>query len=137
LFYDFAIVLQTVLQEKNMGVLFGELVVDLGYITQQQLDEAIFMQKKGRAKLGQIMKHLRMLNDSQVEQILNYQKSEEGLGKMFGDCAVLLQLVDEIHRIEAVRYQTSSKGVLGDMLISMGYLTRQQLDEVIRQQLLN
>lgn len=120
-----------------MGVLFGELVVDLGYITQQQLDEAIFMQKKGRAKLGQIMKHLRMLNDSQVEQILNYQKSEEGLGKMFGDCAVLLQLVDEIHRIEAVRYQTSSKGVLGDMLISMGYLTRQQLDEVIRQQLLN
>ncbi|MCF7809978.1 hypothetical protein K9N50_03210 [bacterium] len=120
-----------------MGVLFGELVVDLGYVTQQQLDEVIFMQKKGRAKLGQIMKHLRLLDDSQVEQILNYQKSEEGWGKIFGDCAILLQLVDEKQRIEAVRYQTTSKGVLGDMLLSMGYLTREQLDDVIRQQLLN
>jgi len=120
-----------------MGILFGELVVDLGYITQQQLDEAIFMQKKGRAKLGQIMEHLRMITDPQVVQILEYQKTEEGSGKIFGDCAVVLQVVNEKQRKEAVRYQTTSKGVLGDMLISMGYLSRDQLDEIIKQQLLN
>lgn len=120
-----------------MATKFGELVVDLGYVTQEQLNEAIYMQKKGRAKLGQVMKILRILTDLQIDHVLDSQKKIGTLVKRFGDCAVELGIITEEQRQEAVRYQTNSKGVLGDMLITMGYLTRDQRDEVIRQQMLN
>jgi len=120
-----------------MATKFGELVVDLGYVTQEQLDEAIYMQKKGRAKLGQVMKILRLLIDLQVVQVLECQKNAGAVGKLFGDCAVELGLVTEKQRDEAVRYQTGSKGVLGDMLVQLGFLTTDQRNEVIRQQMLN
>ncbi|MDP8241233.1 MAG: hypothetical protein P9X24_19265 [Candidatus Hatepunaea meridiana] len=114
--------------------LFGELVVDLGFITDEQLGEAVQMQKKGRAKLGQIMKQLMLINDDQVKATLAFQGSEKGKGKVFGDCAIELRIVDEKQRLEAVRYQTTSKGVLGDLLIELGFLTKDQRDEVTKQQ---
>ena len=115
--------------------LFGELVIDLGFVTEEQLKEVTEMQKRGRAKLGQIMKQLRLINADHVDEILKAQNESDG--KRFGDCAIELRIVTEKQCADAVRYQTSSKGVLGDMLIQLGYLTRDQRDEVIKQQLLN
>ena len=120
-----------------MPALFGDIVVDMGYITRTQLEEAVEIQKKGRAKLGQVMINLRMLNQNQVAQVLDYQQSEKGSGKLFGNCAVELSFVSTSDLAEAVHYQITSKGILGDILINLGYLTKEQRDEVIRQQLLS
>jgi uncharacterized protein (DUF433 family) len=117
-----------------MAAKFGEIVVDLGYITQEQLDEALELQQKGRAKLGRVMVNLMMLNRSQVDDILKYQSSPEHKGKKFGECALEMKLIDIKQLDEAVRYQTTSKGVLGDILIDIGYLTIEQRDEVILKQ---
>jgi hypothetical protein len=118
-----------------MPALFGEIVVDIGYVTHEQLQEAVEFQKKGRARLGQVMVHLRILSQEQVEKALAHQKSEHGAGKVFGNCALELGLISAGDLSEAVRYQTTSKGVLGDILIHLGYLTREQRDEVIKEQL--
>jgi len=118
-----------------MPALFGEIVVDMGYVTSAQIQEAVEFQKKGRAKLGQVMVHMRLLNQEQVENVLAYQKLDKGAGKVFGICVLELGLISDRDLTEAVRYQTTSKGVLGDILIHLGYLTREQRDEVIKQQL--
>ena len=120
-----------------MAALFGETVVEMGFITAEQLNEVIELQKKGRAKLGQVMKNQRLLADEQVERTLNYQLEEKGLGKMFGDCAVELGFITENQVMEALRYQKTSKGVLGEQLIDLGYITVNQRDQVIKAQFTN
>ena len=118
-----------------MPILFGELVVELGYVTQEQLEEVIQMQKKGRSKLGQIMKYLLLLHQEQVDKVLEHQNNMREDRKAFGDIAIELRLITGKQRDEAIRYQLTSKGVLGDMLIEQGYLTRDQRDDVTRQQI--
>ena len=120
-----------------MAALFGEMVVEMGFITEDQLNEVIELQKQGRAKLGQVMKNHRLLTDEQIERVLNYQLEDKGLGKMFGDCAVELGFITENQVIEVLRYQKSSKGVLGNMLIEKGYITADQRDQVIKAQFMN
>ncbi len=120
-----------------MAALFGEMVVEMGFIIAEQLNEVIELQKQGRAKLGQVMKNKRLLTDEQVERVLNCQLEEKGLGKMFGDCAVELGFINETQVMEALRYQKTSKGVLGELLIDMGYLTADQRDQVIKAQFTN
>ncbi len=118
-----------------MTARFGEIVVDLGYISDEQLKEAIELQGRGRAKLGQIMVQLRMITEYQVDKIIEFQGSDNGKGKRFGECALELGISDGPTLAEAVKYQTKSKGVLGDILVELGYLTQEQRDEVIRTQL--
>lgn len=118
-----------------MPSLFGETVVEMGFVTQDQLEEAIKQQKKGRAELGQIMKYRGTLSDDHVAMVIKFQNSEEGNGKKFGDCAVIIGLITDNQRDDAVKYQTTSRGVLGDLLIELGFLTRDQRDEIIKHQI--
>lgn len=114
---------------------FGEIVVDLGFVTPAQIQEAIELQKSGRAKLGQIMIKLKMLSENQVDEILSFQVSDKGMGKRFGDCALELNFITGGKLAEAVRYQTTSKGVFGDILVELGYLTEVQRDEAVKRQM--
>ncbi|HHE46348.1 MAG TPA: hypothetical protein ENL08_01420 [Bacteroidetes bacterium] len=118
-----------------MALLFGEIILKLGYVTTEQLKEAIEIQKIGRAMVGQVLRNLNMLTDSQVDEILAYQRTPKGKGKMFGDCAVELGLVSFMDLAEAIRYQITSRGFLGDILVRLGYITPEQRDEAIRRQL--
>ncbi len=117
-----------------MPAKFGEIVVDMEFVTEEQLEEAIALQKNGRAKLGQIMVNLRMVTEEEVDKVLDFQKQDVNQGKRFGECALELGLITGIKLAEAVKYQTTSKGVLGDILIDLGYLTTAQRDEVIKEQ---
>ncbi len=119
-----------------MGQKFGEIVVEMGFLTQDQLDEVVELQQKGRTKIGKVMVNLRHLRHSQVDEVLDKMLDVEHLGKRFGECALALGFITEKQLIDAIRHQKSSKGVLGDLLIELGYLTEAHRDEVIREQLL-
>jgi type IV pilus assembly protein PilB len=114
-----------------MGVEFSDLLIELGYVTSRQIEEALLRQKRGAAPIGQIMVHLAMLTQAQVEETLNYQLSRNGDAQPFGMTAVTLGFIGASQLEEAVAYQKSSVGVLGDVLIKMGYLTTKQRDEVL------
>ncbi|MDP8206941.1 MAG: hypothetical protein P9L92_09780 [Candidatus Electryonea clarkiae] len=118
-----------------MPARFGDIVVDMDYVTEEQLLEAIQLQKKGRAKLGEIMVHLRIIDRKAVDVVVEYQTSPKGEGKRFGACALELGTVSGPKLAEAIKYQTQSKGVLGNILIDLGYITAIQRDEVIKSQL--
>ena len=119
-----------------MPTKFGDLVIEFGYITTEQLKHAMEVQKKGKIPLGFIMKRQGTLTDSQVDHILEHQKSEEGKGKVFGKCAVILGLIIEDDLITALKYQEESPGVLGEILIKLGFMTNDQRDEILQDQLL-
>jgi len=118
-----------------MAAKFGELVVEMGFVTNQQIEEVIEMQKKGRAKLGQVLVNLHLLTKRQLEDIVTYQISPEGAGKKFGECAIEMKLLTEEKLTQAINYQKTSTGMLGEILMDLGYLTLEQRDAVIRRQL--
>lgn len=112
--------------------LFGEVAIELGYITQQQLDQAMTRQIQGRAILGQILSQMEVFSGEQSEEVYAYQLSNRGEDKKFGECAVEMNLVSPEKVNEVVQFQETSKGNLGDILIDMGYITREQRDEALR-----
>ncbi len=118
-----------------MPIRFGDLLLDEEIITGEQLDEAIEYQKTGKYPLGEVMVKMRLLTREQVQQVLDRMETESGSGKRFGEQAVELGLINGAERDKAVEYQTHSKGMLGEILIFLGYLTEQQRDDLIRKQL--
>ncbi|MBZ0263159.1 hypothetical protein K8I28_00700 [bacterium] len=118
-----------------MRAKFGEMVVSMGFVSQEKLDEAIEMQRKGRTNIGTVMHHLNFLTEAQVEKVVQVQASDESKGHRFGEIAMGLGFLDDSQLEQAVRYQRNSKAVLGDLLIELGYLTSMQRNEVIREQI--
>ncbi len=117
-----------------MGFKFGEIMIDLGYITQNQLNDAIILQRKGRAKLGQVMISKRFLTQEQVAHVIDFQSQSDGIGKKFGDCAYYMGFISLEEREEAIKYQTTSQGVLGDLLVDLNYITDEQRQEAVKKQ---
>ena len=117
-----------------MAAKFGETVVELGFITREKLEEVLEMQRKGRVKIGQVMVNLGILKHHEVEDIVMRREGNECLKMRFGECAVHLGFVPPERLAEALKYQTTSMGLLGDLLIELGYLSIEQRHDAIRQQ---
>ncbi len=116
-----------------MSQKFGEIVVELGFVTADQLHKAISMQKNSRAKLGEIMTQLLILTPEQVKDILKYQGSDKNPGDRFGVCAVKMGLASEELRAKAVKYQSAGQGILGELLVDLGFLTEEQKNRIVQE----
>lgn len=114
--------------------LFGEIAVKMGFVTNPQVDEALHIQEHGERLMGRIMLQLGLVTEEKLNTILEYQKSDKGQGKPICVCAVLLGFITENQRAKALNFQRNSRSVLGDVLIELGYLTKQQRDKIVRQQ---
>ena len=104
---------------------FGDIVVELGFITQEQLEQALDLQRMGSTRIGRIMVNLGMIDGENLREILSYQADSVDDLK-FGVCAVLMGKVTEDQRMEAVQRQRVTQGVLGEILVSMGFMTDDQ-----------
>ena len=113
---------------------FGEIVVDMGLINQEKLDEILKMQETGREKLGLVMVNLNMFTYHQIEKVIERQNLPQGEGKRFGECAVDLGFISEEELEKAVRYQSVSQGMLGEIMVEMGLITAEQRDEALEKQ---
>ncbi|MDP8228495.1 MAG: hypothetical protein P9M15_03485 [Candidatus Electryoneaceae bacterium] len=117
-----------------MRTKLGQTLLKMGFVTQEQLDEALTMQKQGHVEMGQVLKYLGLLNSEQIEQILEFQKTDPSDDKTFGVCAVRLGLITDKHRAIAKIFQFTSRRILGDILIQLGYLTEEQREEALKRQ---
>ena len=118
-----------------MAAKFGELVLELGYVTPDQIAAAIERQQQGKYPLGQILVHFAAMNQYQVEETLTYQLSRNGEKVTFGDAAIRLGFITPVQRDDALHYQHTSKGVLGDLLVTLGFITEAQRNSVLQMQL--
>jgi len=84
--------------------MLGALLLQAGQINEAQLEQAISEQKKCGGKLGEIFVRLGFLTERQLVALLDFQKGQEDVRS------------------------ASSPLRLGDILVSAGYITREQLD---------
>jgi chitinase len=88
--------------------LLGALLVQSGHITDEQLNRVIAEQHRSGEKLGVIFKRLGLLTEDQLKALLDFQHNQE--------------------------VPHSSPLRLGNLLVATGQITRQQLEDALRQQ---
>ena len=88
--------------------LLGELLIHSGHITGEQLDQVIAEQKRSGERLGEVFKRLGVLTEGQLNALLDFQHSQE------------------VAHASPLR--------LGNLLVATGHITRQQLENALRQQ---
>ncbi len=112
---------------------FGEILQEEGLVSETQLHEALQIQKHSNLKVGDVMLKQGSLKSHHIEQILDHQR-DVAPSLRFGEIAVTLGLV-EAHKVDdAIRYQRTSKGMLGDILVELGYLTEQRREQIMEMQ---
>jgi len=116
---------------------FGEIVVEEGYATEEQVQTALTYQKTSEILLGKILVDMYKLTHADVERVNEHLKTPDGAGKRFGEVAVALGMCTDDDVRKGLEFQHSSKGVLGDVLIALGYITTHQRDEILTIQMQN
>jgi len=107
----------------------GELLVQEGAITQEQLLKALAAKKEGTAykPIGEVCVDLKFLSRSRLHQILNqYQKRIS-----VGDLLIKLGLITPEQLDEGLRHQKKIGGRLGDILVSKGFITENALVDAL------
>lgn len=88
--------------------LFGDLLVQSGHITENQLHRVIAEQQQTGEKLGEILLRLGLLNERQLQGFLLFQHNQET--------------------------SNSTPLRLGELLVTTGHITREQLDDALNLQ---
>lgn len=90
--------------------MLGELLIHAGHITREQLEHALAEQKKSGEKLGEVFMRLGLLTARQLDAVLDFQRTQS----------------DAKPSPNPLR--------LGELLISKGYISREQLDDALFKQ---
>ncbi len=103
----------------------GDLLVQEGFITDDQLIQALAEQKKSGKRLGQQLLDMGMVTESQMYSLLTKQKIR------FGDLLVEEGYIDEDQLMAALEQQRQSGRKLGRQLIEMGAITEDTMTEML------
>ena len=107
----------------------GELLMQEGAITREQLEKALAVKKEGEVykPLGEICVDLKFLSRSRLHQILNqYQKRIS-----VGDLLINLGLITPQQLDDGLSHQKEIGGRLGEILISKGFITENALVDAL------
>lgn len=108
---------------------FGELVVEKGYATEEQVEIALGLNMATRDVLGRTLLEKNYIDFEQFKALVAYQEANSA--KRIGDCAVELGYVTQAQVNEAMSIQNERKTFLGDMMVDLGFITPEQRDEVL------
>lgn len=114
---------------------FGDLVVEEGYATEEQVQKALAYQSQSEALLGRIMVDMGFITPEEKQQVFDFEKTPEGKNKKFGELCIELKLTTQDHVEKALAFQKKGKGFLGEIMIELGYLTEHQKENLLRKQL--
>jgi chitinase len=90
--------------------LLGELLVQAGRVTSEQIEHAIAEQKRSGEKLGEILVRQGLLTEQELNGVLEFQRNQDGARTI------------------------PSPLKLGEILVASGTITRSQLDATLRKQ---
>jgi len=106
--------------------LLGALLVQSGYISDEQLGSVIAEQKRTGERLGEVFLRLGMLTERQLKALLDFQSNQEVAHVsplMFGDLLVATGHITRKQLQSALAQQASSHKKLGEVLVEAGYVT--------------
>ena len=108
---------------------FGQFLLERGAISGEQLVEAVRMQTDTNARLGRIAIQRKLLTSGQVRTISKLQRTVD---QRFGEIAVAQGLLNHDQRQALLAAQHSERLMLGDALVLIKALTKEQLAEHLR-----
>lgn len=108
---------------------FGELVVEKGYATEEQVEMALGYNRMTHDILGRTLLEKNFISYEQFKALIAYQEANPT--KRIGDCAVELGFVTAAQVQEAMKIQNERKTFLGDIMVDLGFITPEQRDEIL------
>lgn len=93
--------------------MLGDLLLQAGHITSEQLEGAFAEQKRTGEKLGEVLVRMGLLTDRQLNAVLDFQ------------------------RRQGEEKRSSGPLRLGELLVSKGYISHEQLDDALYKQALS
>jgi adsorption protein B len=115
------------------GSPLGQLLLQQGLVTEDQLREALRKQRRSYRRLGEVLVEEKILRPEVLEQAVE-RHQVEGLGRgRLGDFLVQqgylgLEALERALELQQKRFQR-----LGDVVVEMGLITRRQLADVLRE----
>lgn len=109
---------------ENRRMPFGEYLLSLQYLTQDDLDHALAYQRKNGGRLGELCVDLGLITNEQLAAALaGYHKER----LLLGERLVQRNLITAEQLKNALDMQARSGGRLGDILLFMGYINQGEL----------
>lgn len=117
--------------------LLGALLVQSGYISNEQLGLVIAEQKRTGEKLGEVFLRLGMLTERQLKALLDFQFNQEVAHDSplrLGDLLVATGHITRKQLQSALAQQTTSHKKLGEILVDAGHVTTSNVSYGVRLQ---
>ncbi len=98
----------------------GELLVEAGIMTEQQLKEALDLQRKRNTLMGEILIERGYADVKQISAALRaqYRLISKNLGKLL----IEQELITQGQLDEALKLQSDKGGLVGQILVGLGYI---------------
>lgn len=110
----------------------GELLIQEGQLTKDQLESALEFQRKHGGRLGNICVHLGYLTENELEAVL--QKHSQKKGKL-GEILLHDGIITQEQLDKAIEMQKRSGGQLGEILLFLQYIDEDTLCRELSSQL--
>ena len=102
----------------------GELLIEKGLLTHEQLTNAISIQKQKGGLIGELLVALGFLNREDIQTVLDVQKGldKKGEHKLIGQLLIEKGLLTGEQLDHALRIQKVKGGLIGEILVALGYV---------------
>jgi hypothetical protein len=122
---------ESFLQEIGAGF-FGEYLISQGLISRHQLDEGLEAQKKLRShlKIGELLVKREALTSADLMRALKDYK----VGIRLGELLINQGDLSFIKLLEALDFQQTKGCQLGEALVTLGYCSQAEIDEMLQLQ---
>ncbi len=117
----------------EMSKKFGELLLEAGYITIEKLEEALAIQKKSNQFIGELLIERGYITAEQRDRVLHSKKYREQ-SKKFGEALIEENCITPQQLKEVLEAQRLSKSLLGEILVSLGYLSSEACETIVKTQ---
>lgn len=119
--------------------LLGELLVQAGHITSEQLEQAIVEQKRSGEKIGEVLARQGLLTKRELYCVLDYQQNQSiekpAPGPLrLGEILVSAGTISQGQLDDALRKQIGSRKKLGEVLIEEVYALPHHINHGMRLQ---
>ncbi|MBN2898543.1 MAG: Flp pilus assembly complex ATPase component TadA [Clostridia bacterium] len=102
------------MEKKIKPLRLGDLLVQVGALTEEQLQYALEMQKEKRMKLGEVLQELNFITSKEIAEVLEYQLGipHVDLDKYYIDHEMIALISEEFARNNSVMPMKLENGVL-------------------------
>jgi predicted CXXCH cytochrome family protein len=117
--------------------LLGQLLVQSGHITAEQLDQVVAEQQSSGEKLGEVFQRLGLLTEKQLNGLLVFQQNQDATYSSplrLGELLVSTGRIAREQLDDALLKQKQSDKNIGDVLLEAGYATPGSIEHGVRLQ---